>query len=34
MMFNIETDHETLIEYERVMGLNEDVLPEHPDRRG
>ena len=26
MMFNIETDSETLKEYERVMGLNEDVL--------
>ncbi len=26
MMFNFETDSETLKEYERVMGLNEDVL--------
>ena len=26
IMFNMETDAETLKEYERVMGLNEDVL--------
>ena len=26
IMFNMETDLETLREYERVMGLNEDVL--------
>jgi small subunit ribosomal protein S6 len=26
IMFNMETDSETLKEYERVMGLNEDVL--------
>ncbi len=26
IMFNIKTDSETLKEYERVMGLNEDVL--------
>ena len=26
VMFNIETDSETLREYERVIGLNEDVL--------
>ncbi|MDB2390263.1 30S ribosomal protein S6 [Alphaproteobacteria bacterium] len=26
VMFNMETDSETLKEYERIMGLNEDVL--------
>ena len=26
IMFNLETDSETLKEYERIMGLNEDVL--------
>ena len=26
VMFNLETDPETLAEYERIMGLNEDVL--------
>ena len=26
IMFNLETDGETLKEYERIMGLNEDVL--------
>ena len=26
IMFNMETDSETMKEYERVMGLNEDVL--------
>ena len=26
VLFNMETDSETLKEYERIMGLNEDVL--------
>ena len=26
VMLNLETDPETLVEYERIMGLNEDVL--------
>jgi ribosomal protein S6 len=32
-MFNLETGPEALKEYERIMGLNEDVLrfSEHPD---
>ena len=26
VMLNVETDPETLVEYERIMGLNEDIL--------